>query len=316
MTRIRARLAVSAAASLFCASLVMPPARPAVEARAFGAAKTTRVVLLGTGTPNAEFDRSGPAVAIVSNGAPYIVDCGPGVVRRAAAAAERGIKALEAGRLGVVFITHLHSDHTLGLPDLMLTPWTLGRTEPLRVYGPRGVADMTSHLLEAYRLDIENRTSGLEPANKTGYRVDVHEIDAGEVFKDANVTVRAFAAAHGAWKQAFGYRFEAADGTVVVVSGDTTPAGGVVDNCARCDVLVHEVYSQTGFEKRPKEWQAYHANSHTSGPELAQIASRAKPRLLVLYHQLLWSATEEDLLREIRRGYHGRVVYGRDLDVF
>jgi ribonuclease BN (tRNA processing enzyme) len=316
MTRVHAGVLAASAAALALASLLVAQSGPATEARTGPVAKTTRVVLLGTGTPNAEPDRSGSAVAVVANNSAYIVDCGPGVVRRANAAAARGITALEPAKLGTVFITHLHSDHTLGLPDLMLTPWTLGRTDPLRVYGPRGVAAMTARLLEAYRLDIENRLSGLEPANTTGYRVDAHEIGVGEVYKDANVTVRAFTATHGAWEQAFGFRFEAADGTVVVISGDTTPAGAVIENCAGCDVLVHEVYSQAGFEKRPKEWQAYHAKSHTSGPELAAIASKAKPKLLVLYHQLLWSATEDDLLREIRRGYQGRVVYGRDLDVF
>ena len=82
----------------------------------------TRVVLLGTGTPNADPDRSGPALAVVVNEQAYLVDCGPGIVRRAAAAHRAGIKALAVDKLTRVFITHLHSDHTLGFPDLILTP--------------------------------------------------------------------------------------------------------------------------------------------------------------------------------------------------
>ena len=103
----------------------------------------TQVVLLGTGNPPADPDRSGPATAIVANGTPYLVDFGAGVVRRAkAAVADRGITALEPTNLRVVFVTHLHSDHTVGYPDLILTPWVLGRRVPLEVYGPSGIKHM------------------------------------------------------------------------------------------------------------------------------------------------------------------------------
>lgn len=276
---------------------------------------TTSVVMLGTGTPNADPDRSGPAVAIVVNNTPYIVDCGPGVVRRAAAAQKNGVKALEPRNLKIAFITHLHSDHTAGLADLMLTPWTLERKEPLEVYGPRGVKAMTRHLLAAYREDIDMRLNGGEPSNRTGYRVNAHEIKPGIVYKDANVTVKAFAVMHGSWKQAFGYRFETADRTIVI-SGDCRPSASVVENCNGCDVLIHEVYSAGGFAKREPEWKRYHSSFHTSSRELAAIASKARPRLLVLYHQLLWGTSEEDLLSEVRQGYAGKVVSARDLDVY
>src|SRR2546426_1998864 len=83
----------------------------------------TQIVLLGTGTPAADPDRSGPATAIVVNGTPYLVDVGPGLVRRAAAAArDRGVQALQPTNLRMVFVTHLHSDHTVGFPDLIFTP--------------------------------------------------------------------------------------------------------------------------------------------------------------------------------------------------
>ena len=125
---------------------------------------------LGTGTPNADPERSGPAVAVVVDGNAYLVDAGPGVVRRAAAAARAdSLPALAAPRLGVVFLTHLHSDHTLGLPDLMYTPWTLGRTTPLAVYGPPGTRAMVRHLAEAYAADVDVRLHGGEPSNRTGH---------------------------------------------------------------------------------------------------------------------------------------------------
>jgi ribonuclease BN (tRNA processing enzyme) len=112
-----------------------------------GVLAATQVVILGTGTPRAEPDRSGPAVAVVYNDQAFLFDSGPGVVRRAAAAAGRlQIVALEAPRLNRVFLTHLHSDHTLGLPDLIFSPWVLGRKEPLDLYGPKGAASMGSSM--------------------------------------------------------------------------------------------------------------------------------------------------------------------------
>src|SRR5215468_4919831 len=120
----------------------------------------TRVVLLGTGTPVPDPDRSGPATAIVVDDSAYLVDFGPGVVRRAKAAVlDRGITALEPANLKVAFATHLHSDHTAGYPDLILTGWTAGRRTPLEVYGPTGLQSMTEHILQAYRIDIETRTN-------------------------------------------------------------------------------------------------------------------------------------------------------------
>jgi ribonuclease BN (tRNA processing enzyme) len=306
-----------ASALTFSGGLVIPTRQSTVEGRAGSkeAASRTQIVLLGTGTPNADPDRSGPSVAIVVNDTPYIVDFGPGVVRRAAAAYRAGIKGLAMPKLTRAFVTHLHSDHTVGYADLIFTPWVLERVEPLEVYGPKGIKAMTRHLLAAYREDIKVRTEGLEPANKTGYKVHAHEIKPGIIYRDQNVTVKAFLVRHGSWKEAFGYRFETPDKTIVI-SGDTAPTDSIVENCQGCDVLIHEVYSQAGFARRPLVWQTYHSHFHTSTRELAEIASRAKPKLLILYHQLFWDTTEESLLEEIRQLYSGQVVSGKDLEAY
>src|SRR5712675_2433617 len=121
-------------------------------------ATKTQVVMLGTGTPLPDPDRSGPSTAIVVNGTSYIVDFGTGVVRQAAAARKKGVEALEPVNLKIAFLTHLHSDHTLGFPDLILTPWVVGRKEPLEVYGPPGTSAMAEHILKAYADDIDIRT--------------------------------------------------------------------------------------------------------------------------------------------------------------
>ncbi|MES2005624.1 MAG: MBL fold metallo-hydrolase [Bacteroidota bacterium] len=274
----------------------------------------TRLVLLGTGTPFADPDKSGPSVAIVVNNTSYVVDCGPGVVRRAAAAYQKGIKGLEAAALRKLFITHLHTDHTTGYPDFIFTPAVLDRNTPLQVYGPKGLQPMTDHIMEAYKEDREIRIRGLEQGNADGYKVIVHEITPGVVYQDSNVTVKAFRVNHGSWPEAFGYRFETKDKTIVV-SGDCTYSEELVKNAEDCDILVHEVYSMEGLAKREKRWQEYHSTFHTSTRQLAEIANKVKPKSLVLIHQLLFGSTEESLMKEIRQFYHGIVIYGKDLDI-
>jgi ribonuclease BN (tRNA processing enzyme) len=290
-------------------------APPGARAPAVDYTHGTHVVLLGTGTPNADPDRSGPALAIVVNDTAFLVDAGPGIVRRAAAAARRGVSALDAPRLTRVFITHLHSDHTTGLPDLVFAPWVLERAAPLDVWGPPGIEEMATHIEATWAADVRRRIDGLQPQNATGWEIRAHVVTPGIVYRDANVTVSAFAVPHEEWPQAFGYRFETPD-RVIVVSGDTRASDAVVEACGGCDVLVHEVYSDAGFAGRAPEWQRYHAQAHTSATELAALATRARPGLLVLTHQLLWGASVETLLAEIRAGYDGAVVSGNDLDIF
>lgn len=269
----------------------------------------TRIVMLGTGTPNADPLRSGPALAIVVNQVPYIVDSGPGIVRRMAAA------KLDLTKARVVFITHLHSDHTLGLPDLIFSPWVLDRTAALEVYGPKGIERMTRHIMDAYREDIQIRLRGGEPSNKTGYRANAHPIRAGVVYQDANVKVTGFRVPHGAWREAYGYRFDTADRSIVI-SGDTTASAAVAENCNGCDVLIHEVISSAGLAKRTPDWQKYHHAYHTTAKDLGAVATKARPTLLILYHLLFSGVSEEDLLAEVRAVYSGKVVSARDLEVY
>lgn len=278
-----------------------------------------KVILLGTGTPIPDPRASGPAVAVVVNGQAYLFDAGAGVVRQAQAAAEKfRLAALDATNLTRLFITHLHSDHTLGYPDLMLTPWVVGRPQPLEVYGPLGAAAMTDRLKEAYAADIKVRSYGAEGLGRRPLNVRVHEISQpGEVYRDANVTVRAFSVPHGSWPQAFGYAIDAA-GRSIVISGDTAPSEEIAKACRGCDLLMHEVYSDDRFKiVFGPERGAYHSTFHTSTTQLADIAAKAKPKLLVLYHQLYFGPPEEvDLEKEIRRTYSGNVVNGRDLTLY
>jgi ribonuclease BN (tRNA processing enzyme) len=282
---------------------------------------STKVVLLGTGTPAATPDRSGPSTAIVVNDTAYLVDFGPGVVRRAsAAAAARSIAALQPTRLRYAFVTHLHSDHTVGYADLIFSPWTLGRRVPLEVYGPRGLAAMTHHLIEAYRVDIDTRTNddGNQRTFPEGYKVNAHEIAAGAVYKDENVTVTAFATKHA--MESYGYRFDTPDRSIVI-SGDTNPAQATIDACRGCDVLIHEVHTSAWLAARPEAGDAppgtfrrFSEKYHTTTEQLAELARQAKPRLLILYHYN--SRTPEELQADMMKHYAGHFVIGRDLDVY
>jgi len=249
----------------------------------------TRVVLLGTGTPVPDPDRSGPATAIVVDDTAYLVDFGPGVVRRAELAAlKRGIPAVEPGNLKVAFVTHLHSDHTAGYSDLIFSGWTSGRTVPLQVYGPSGLAAMTDHILQAYRVDIETRTNPNGPMRDAGrfpdaWKVSAHEIKSGVVYKDDKVSVTAFATKHA--MESYGYRFDTPDRRIVI-SGDTNPVEKTIEACNGCDDLIHEAQSIELLPKLPASIQSFVAKYHTTTEQLAELARKAKPQLLIVYHTI------------------------------
>ena len=281
-------------------------------------AARTQIVLLGTGTPRPDPKRSGPATAIVVNGTAYLVDAGPGVVRRAQAAVDNGIKGLAVASLQTAFITHLHSDHTVGLPDLIFTSWVQGRHVPLKLYGPPGISEMAKHILLAWQADIDIRTKGLERRDGTGATVEAHDVKPGRIYQDANLAVTAFPVRHGD-VPAYGYRFDTADRSVVI-TGDTSPSPEVIDNCRKCDVLIHEAYAE---DYRPADmpgWIAYRAKHHTTTTQLGELAAKAQPGLLIVYHRGIGPAgreiSDQRYLEEIGRTFKGRVVIGQDLEVY
>lgn len=274
----------------------------------------TRVVMLGTGTPIPDPDRSGPSTAVISGGRAYLVDFGAGVVRRAAAAARAGVSELDPRLLATAFATHLHSDHTAGLADLIHTPAVVGRRTPLRVFGPPGLGAMAASVNTAFAEDLAIRGAGKDPGAMAAYSAEAVEVSPGVVLRDGDLEISAFAVRHGDWSHAYGYRFAAPDRTVVI-SGDTAPTAAVAEACDGCDVLVHEVYCHAGWAAGHPDWRRYHAEYHTSTVELAAIAARARPAVLVLTHLLHFGCTDEQLLREITDRWDGRVVLPADGDV-
>lgn len=274
-------------------------------------ADSTVVILLGTGNPYPDPERQGPATAVVIGNRVFLFDAGAGVMRqlRAANLPISGVTAL--------FVTHLHTDHTLGYPDLIFTSWVMRRTEPLQAYGPHGLQRMTDHILAAWQEDIEVRTEGLEREVPDGYRVAVHEIAPGVVYDSAGVRVTAIPVKHGSWKEAYGFRVDTPDRSIVI-SGDTAPSDELAKAAQNVDVLIHEAYPRTRVapEDRPggEVWPQYLKEFHTSDLELGQLAAKCRPKLLILSHIVSGKGAEEEIIKGIREGgYTGPIEIGRDL---
>ena len=269
--------------------------------------------MLGTGMPAPDPAAQGPATAIVVGERIFLFDAGPGVMRQMVAAD----LPFRGGPITAVFLTHLHSDHTLGLPDVIFTSWVMGRNKPLKVIGPPGTSAMVKHIEEAWSEDVDMRTHGLEHGVPGGWRTDVRETQGGVVYDSAGVRIRSFPVKHGTWKWAFGYRVDT-PGKSIVISGDTAPSESLEAEAKGVDVLVHEVYPEVRLkvEDRPggADWPRYMRSFHTSDRELGAIAARAKPRLLVLTHIVRMGGTDAELEKGVRGGgWGGPLVIGRDL---
>jgi ribonuclease Z len=291
--------------------------------------------MLGTGNPLPDPQRQGPSIAVVVNETPYVFDAGEGIWRGMGkempfyGAPRLAGFTLFGNRARTVFLTHLHSDHTLGLPSFILSPWTFHSAEAAQVYGPPGTSELVSHLLQAYRRDIDYRLYSLTQLNDSGWRAKAHEISQpGLVYEDQNVRIVAFRSCHGLWPFPIAYRIETPD-RVIAISGDTSsPCQGVKDAAKNADILFHEVFVMTPSER--KVWQAIPNQSkrlfstqksrailHTSTQQLARLASEVQPDLLVTYHEQNWTNDPDLAVKEIALyGYKGRVISARDGDIF
>jgi ribonuclease BN (tRNA processing enzyme) len=274
----------------------------------------THLIVLGSGTPIPDPDRAGPAYAVTYGTRVFLFDAGAGVMRRVAAA------GLPIDGFTAVFLTHLHSDHTLGLPDLIHTSWVMGRAAPMPIIGPPGTSAMVGHLQAAWVEDIYVRTEGMERGRKGGHRANVKESTGGVVYDSAGIRIRAIPVAHGSWPVAFAYRVDTPDRSIVL-GGDTAPSVALEDAARGVDVLVHEVYNgrRAAPEKRPggESWPQYLKEAHTSDEELGALAARARPGQLILSHVLRFGGPMEEIVAGVRRGgFKGTLVAAKDLDRF
>ena len=274
------------------------------------------VTLLGTGTPNPRVERMGPSTLVEAGGQRLLFDVGRATTIRLAQA------RIPAPSVTAVFLTHLHSDHTVGLPDLWLTGWLPfppgGRSRPMRVIGPRGTRAMMQGLAVAYAEDIRMRTveEHLPPG---GVDVESQEMtDDGTIFDENGVRVVAFAVDHGGeLKPAFGYRVSYG-GRTVVISGDTRFSENLIRHAAGTDVLLHEVFAAPP-EMRDDPSVQFRATHHASPTDAARVFERVKPRLAVFTHIALAADRQgrplsvEAVLKEATSVFAGRIEAGEDL---
>jgi len=268
-----------------------------------------RVTLLGSGAPPPRLDRFGPSTLIEVGSEKFIVDAGRGAMQRIY---QLGIPF---GEITGLFITHHHSDHVVGFPDLWLTGW-IGRPwgkrrQPLHVWGPVGTQQMMEHLPLAFAVDIRVRRKNY-PAD--GVKLLAHEIEEGEVLNRDGVRVSAFKVDHGGEDlPAYGYRIDYRD-HAAVLSGDTTFNENLIEHSQGVDVLVHEVTAATESAAESSEQLKRIASNHTTPEQAGEILRRVKPKLAVYNHLLLFGgATAEDLIPATRSKYLGPLIVGEDL---
>ena len=282
------------------------------------ASASTKLFILGTGTPNPNPERMGSSYLVLANDEPYLFDYGTGVIRRIAAFSPSWggeYQALEVENLKYAFLTHIHSDHTLGLADLIITPWIMGRSEPLKIFGPKGAKNMHTNIIKAYQPDIDYRIYGTQPQNSTGYKVIFNELKDKFVYQDENIKVTAFSNDHGDLQESYGFLIETIDKRILI-SGDTAMSKNLISYGEDLDYLIHEIYSQKGFNNKTPDWQKYHQAHHTSPKEVAAIAKLLQPKSLILSHILFWGSSEQEILDEVKTFYSGKIIVAEDGMIF
>ncbi len=271
------------------------------------------VTLLGTGTPVPNAKQYGASTLVEAGGQTFLFDCGRGCGIRLAQANPKLFNKVDK-----IFLTHLHSDHVVGLPEIWLNGWTQNRNTPFRIWGPVGTSALMTGLREAFSWDINIRNIVEKvPAATLGLDPVVSEIVAdGEIYDYGGVRITAFLVDHAEAKPAFGYRIDYA-GHSVVLSGDTRPAPAVIKQATSADVLIHEVipprmitYLKANYSAEQVETVVNH---HTTASQAARIFAASHPGLAVYSHYVAGTESDRELVAETRRAYAGHLLLGKDL---
>jgi len=271
-------------------------------------AQELKVTLLGTGNPRPVMSRFGPSILVEAGDEKLLFDCGRGATQR--------VYQLQIpfNDISVLFLTHLHSDHTVGIPDLWLTGWVMGRSTPLPVWGPEGTKAMMEHLQQAYAFDIHIRRDVDTKLPGAGAEVIARDIQEGVVYNSAGVKVTAFLVDHGEIKPAFGYRVDYR-GHSVTLSGDTRPSENLIKVAQGTDVLIHEVIDPEAFGETTStdtpEQRKKIIEHHTTPEQAGTIFARVKPKLAVYSH--IVPPDVPDVIPHTRKTYAGPLEVGEDL---
>jgi ribonuclease Z len=280
----------------------------AVSLAAASQAQDFKVTLLGTGNPRPVMSRFGPSILVEAGKEKLLFDCGRGATQRLYQL------HIPFNDISALFLTHLHSDHTVGIPDLWLTGWVMGRSIPFPVWGPSGTKAMMEHLQEAYSFDIHIRRDVDTKLPGAGVEVVAKDIDEGVVYNNAGVKVTAFLVDHGEIKPAFGYRIDYG-GHSVTLSGDTRPSENLIKFAQGTEVLIHEVIDPEAFggtaSTDTPEQRKKIIEHHTTPEQAGIIFTRVKPKLAVYSHIVPPDVPE--VFPHTRKTYAGPLEVGEDL---
>ena len=191
----------------------------------------------------------------------------------------------------------------------------MGRSEPLKIFGPKGAKNMHTNIIKAYQPDIDYRIYGTQPQNSTGYKVIFNELKDKFVYQDENIKVTAFLNDHGDLQESYGFLIETTD-KKILISGDTAMSKNLISYGENLDYLIHEIYSQKGFNNKTPDWQKYHQAHHTGPKEVAEIANLLQPKSLILSHILFWGSSEQEILDEVKTFYSGKIIVAEDGMIF
>jgi ribonuclease Z len=271
--------------------------------------KDFRVTLLGTGVPHPDPDRYGASTLVEAGEQRLVFDCGRGALLRVS---QTGTPIKEANKL---FLTHLHSDHTVGIPDLWLTPWIFGRwTEPFYVWGPPGTKQMMRRLEEAFEFDLAIRpVHDLLPVEGAG--IVAQDVGEGVVFEEGGVRVTAFEVDHRPIQPSYGYRIDF-KGRAAVLSGDTRFCENLIQHAKGADLLVHNVGAARPEDVKALERYRRIMALHSHPEETGELFARVKPRLAVYTHMVLFKVGREEVIELTRKTYAGPLEIGEDLMAF
>jgi ribonuclease Z len=265
-----------------------------------------RVTLLGTGTPRPFMDRFGPSILVEAGNEKLIFDVGRGAMQRLF---QLGVSYAD---ITGVLLTHLHSDHIVGLPDLWLTGWLISnRATPLELWGPAGTSKMAAGLQAAYSFDLDIRVRD-DKVPAAGGRIIAHDIGEQVIFDRGGVKVTAFLVDHGLVRPALGYRVDAG-GHSVVLSGDTRYSPNLISHAKGADLLIHEVGAASAEELRSNQHTRTIIAHHTTPERAAEVFNEVQPKLAVFSHLVLRGVSAEDAMRTTRLTYAGPLQLGEDL---
>ncbi len=287
-----------------------------------------KLTLLGTGTPSPDVMRRGAGQVVEIGDELTLIDAGASMLHRMVEAGYLRGQLGVAGsgpRLKRIVFTHLHSDHCTGLADILWAGWIQRLWDvPLSIYGPPGTIDFVAKLIDAYSYDIHVRTKDDEGLDVSGLMPRIEEVGEDWTVEGNDVRITAFRVEHEPVDQAFGYRIDSSDGSVVI-SGDTKVSENLVRHSHETDLLVHEVFSAPAFKRMlsdpntpaaRKQRLGFVQGYHTPSDQLGDVATRSNARHLVLSHLIAGGGPVGEMVEDIAPTYNGKLTVGEDLMTF